>query len=219
MQHNPHARVIVILRNPVEAAHALHSARWNDGHDDIENFEMAWHAQPARLAGERLPPNWPDRATLQYGPIYRYAAQVRRVIEHVPEAQRHFMVYEEFFADPGPHYARLLEFLGLPRKAQESFPRVKQSVKPRSRALERWMRNPPPWLRALYFPLRPLFRAAHLQPARAVSNLNFIPARNAPLRADFRAELERYFSADIAELERLLGRSLWRGAAPLPDRP
>ena len=33
-------------------------------------------------------------------------------------------------------------------------------------------------------------------------------------RANFRAELENFFSADMAELESLLGRSLWRDAAP-----
>jgi hypothetical protein len=211
MQHSPGARVIVMLRNPVDAAHSLHAARWNLGHENLANFQEAWSVQEARLKGERMPAAWPDRATLQYGPIYRYAAQVRRVLECVPAAQRHFMIYEEFFAEPQRHYARLLAFLGLPPQPEISFARVNPSIGPRSHAVDRWLRNPPQWLRALYSPLRPLFHAARLKPVALVRSLNSTPRRNPPMGAAFRAELEQYFADDVAELEGLLGRPLWRG--------
>ncbi len=121
MAHNPNAKVIVILRYPVDAAHSLHAARWSYRHENIETFEDAWRAQPERLAGENLPPHWPDPATLQYGAIYRYAAQVQRVLEHVPEKQRLFLVYEDFFADPHGHYNGILEFLNIAPHAVVSF--------------------------------------------------------------------------------------------------
>jgi len=77
MMYNPSARIIVMLRHPVEAAHSLHASRWGFGHEDIPAFEAAWRAQAARLAGKQLPRGWPDPATLQYGAMYRYAPQVR----------------------------------------------------------------------------------------------------------------------------------------------
>jgi len=210
MAHNPAAKVIVMLRYPVDAAHSLHAAAWSHRHENIADFEDAWRAQAARLAGEQMPPRWPDPATLQYGPIYRYAPQVRRVLDRVPERQRCFVVYEEFFADPHTHFAGILEFLQLPALPAAAFAVVNPAVGPRSRRLEQLLREPPQWLKTLYAPLRPLCRAAGLHPAGIVWELNSVPLRKPLLRPAFRAELDRYFADDIAELEKLLGRPLWR---------
>ena len=70
--------------------------------------------------------------------------------------------------------------------------------------LDRLLRQAPPALLALR-------RAAHafgFHPARALQSLNRVAGERPPLREAFRAELEEYFSADVAELEQLLGRGL-----------
>jgi hypothetical protein len=43
-----------------------------------------------------------------------------------------------------------------------------------------------------------------------IRKLNFARRRKLELRPAFRAELQGYFSDDVAELEKLLGRELWR---------
>lgn len=210
MAHNPHAKVIVMLRNPVDAAHSLYAAGWSHRRENVASFEEAWHVQAARLAGEMMPPGWPDPATLQYGAMYRYAEQVRRLFEHVPPQQRHIIVYEEFFTDPRPHYQRLLEFLQVPPDEHSDFTVVNPAMGYRSARLERLLREPPRWLRVLYESMRPLFRATRVHPAGIVWGLNSAPRRKPALSAAFRAEIDRYFAPDIAELEGLLGRPLWR---------
>jgi hypothetical protein len=72
------------------------------------------------------------------------------------------------------------------------------------------LRQPPRWLETLYAPLRPLLRRAGFSPGRALWELNSVSRPKAALRPAFRDELDRYFAADIAELEDLLGRPLWR---------
>jgi hypothetical protein len=210
MAYNPDAKIIVMLRYPVDAAHSLHAAGWSHKVENIEDFEDAWRLQAARLSGEHMPPRWPDAATLQYGAIYSYAAQVRRVLEHVPEQQRHFVVYEDFFADAPRHYAEILYFLRLTPNNPTAFGVINPAVGSRSRRVEGLLREPPQWLKTLYAPIRPLFHAAGLHPAGIVWGLNSVPRQKSALRPAFRAELDRYFSNDIAELERLLGRRLWR---------
>lgn len=210
MAHNPHAKVIVMLRNPVDAAHSLYAAGWSHRLENVASFEEAWRVQAARLAGEMMPPGWPDPATLQYGAMYRYAEQVRRLFEHVPPQQRHIIVYEEFFTDPRPHYQRLLEFLQVPPDEHSDFTVVNPAMGYRSARLERLLREPPRWLRVLYESMRPLFRATRVHPAGIVWGLNSAPRRKPALSAAFRAEIDRYFAPDIAELEGLLGRPLWR---------
>ena len=210
MVHNPNARIITMLRYPVDAAHSLHAARWNRGHENIEDFADAWRAQSARLAGSHLPRRWPDPATLQYGAIYRYAEQVRRVMDHVPESQRLFVVFEQFFADPAIHYDRILQILNLVPGRPITFAKVNSATGPRSRRVDRLLREPPHWLGAMYRPLRPLLRAAGFSPVGVIRSLNSVTRPNAPLNPAFREELDRFFADDIAELERLLGRPLWR---------
>ena len=206
MAQNVNAKIIVMLRNPVEATRSMHAFRWNNHLEDVGDFEQAWRLQEARLEGRQLPPRWPYPLLLQYGAQNSYAPQVRRLLAQVPRKQCLFLLFEEFFADPSRQFARVLEFLGLsPDPARAAFPVVNQTVGVRSLRLDRLLRQPPPALLALR-------RAAHafgFHPARALQSLNRVAGERPPLREAFRAELEEYFSDDVAELERLLGRGLW----------
>jgi Sulfotransferase domain len=211
MAHNPNARIIMMLRYPVDAAHSLYMAAWGYQHENMASFEDAWRVQEARLSGSYMPPNWPDARTLQYGAMYRYAAQVRRLMNHVPETQRHFIVYEEFFADPQRHYEETLRFLNLAPHPDAKFSIVNPAIGPRSTRLDGWLRKPPMWLKRLYSPVRPLVGAVGLKPVQLIRKLNSVPTAKAAIRPEFRDELARYFADDIDELESLLGRRLWRG--------
>jgi Sulfotransferase domain len=210
MAYNPNAKIIIVLRYPVDAAHSLHATRWSYRLENIEDFAEAWNAQAARLLGERMPTNWPDAATLQYGAIYDYAAQVRRVLDHVPEGQRHVIVYEEFFDSPRDHYAKLVDFLRLPPDSRTAFPVVNSARGSRSHRLERLLRKPPSWLKTAYAPVRELLQRAGFSPVRRLWELNAVARQKMPLQPAFRAELDRYFAGGIVELEGLLGRPLWR---------
>jgi hypothetical protein len=211
MAHNPDAKIIMMLRYPVEAAHSLYMAAWGYKHENIANFEEAWRAQENRLSGGLMPPNWPDPMTLQYGAMYRYAPQVRRLMDHVPEKQRHFIIYEDFFADPRRHYDETLQFLGLAPHANATFPIVNPAIGPRSAWIDRILRKPPRWAKRLYSPFRPLARAAGVKPHEILWKLNSVPTKKTAMRPEFRDELRCYYADDILELESLLGRKLWRG--------
>lgn len=212
LAHNSNVKVITMLRNPVDAAHSLHGYAYRYGHDDIADFELAWREQPARFVRQRGTPSGAAGGHIfeyDYRATYRYAEQVRRVFEHVPERQRHFVTYEEFFADPSSHYARILEFLELPPAGSASFRVVNAYSGVKSPRLERLFRRPPKALQALYTPFRPLFKATGLRPVQLIRQMNWGRPRKEPLRPAFREELELYFADDIAELESLLGRRLW----------
>ena len=62
-------------------------------------------------------------------------------------------------------------------------------------------------------PLRPLFHATGVYPATVAWGLNSAPRARPALSPPFREQLERYFAPDIAQLEELLGRQLWRHPA------
>ncbi|HEX4388611.1 MAG TPA: sulfotransferase [Steroidobacteraceae bacterium] len=111
--HNAAAKMIAILRDPVEAARSMHAFQWGYELEDVSDFEQAWRLQEPRRGGQHLPSRWPFPDHLQYGALYRYAPQVRRLLAQVPRTQCQFLIFEEFFADPLREFARVLEFLGL----------------------------------------------------------------------------------------------------------
>ncbi len=120
------------------------------------------------------------------------------------------MIYEEFFADPVRRFAHVLQFLALPADpARTSFPRINPTLRARSVRLQGLLAHPPPWLKALSAPLKLAAHAAGLDPMRNLDRLNHYKAGKPPIRPAFRQELERYFAADVAESEALLGRPLW----------
>lgn len=210
MAYNAKAKIIVMLRHPIEAARSMHAYLLRHEQESVADFEQAWGLQALRLGGQALPPRWPYPETLQYGGLYVYAPQVRRVLEQVPRAQCLFLISEEFFADPRLQFARVLDFLGLPPDpARTTFPVVNQAVSVRSALVARLLRHPPRSFAPVSQALRSVSHALGVYPLRSLQRLNTVAGRKPALRQSFQLQLERYFSADVAELEQLLGRALW----------
>ena len=214
LAHNPAVKLIILLRNPVDAAQSLHSYAYRYGLEDSSDFEQAWREQPAKLAQRRALAGGGEILEYNYRLTYRYAEQVQRVLQYVPPGQRLFLLYEEFFTEPRRHYAQVLQFLGLPLQLPASFESVNAHLGVRSARLEHWLRHPPPLLRRIYGKIAPLLGSAGRNPLRRLRRANWRAGARPPLRPAFRRELEAYFAPDVREVERLLGRRLW----PLADR-
>ncbi|HEX7131042.1 MAG TPA: sulfotransferase [Iamia sp.] len=122
----PDARLIVMVRDPVERAfsHWQHMVR--HGIEDL-SFEDAVDAEEARLAPEweRLAEDPTYVSTIHYHCSYlarsRYAEQLERWLAHYP-ADRFLVVSSDaMYADVGATYARVLDFMGVPRWAPKTF--------------------------------------------------------------------------------------------------
>lgn len=114
----PDARLIALLRNPVERAFSHYQHNVQLGTEKL-SFEEALEAEPARLAGEEeliaRDPAYPATAHRRYSYVARgeYATQLERWLARYPKQQMQVVVSEEFFDNPGRVFARLLEYLGL----------------------------------------------------------------------------------------------------------
>lgn len=202
---SPEARLIVMVRNPVEIARGLHNQAVKYSAETIVDFEKAWRAQGARLEGRRLPRDFKDGRALQYGELSRVGVQLSRLLEVAPAEQVHIVVYDDFARDTAKAYADTLDFLGLERNGMKEFPPVNPSVNYRLPFLHQtflWAREA---RERLHFP-------GGWGVQKLIERINTLQGPP-PLRRDFYHELQAYFQEDVEILTRLLNRDLshWLG--------
>jgi len=212
----PDARLIAMIRNPVEMAAARHSDAVNRYIEDVGDFERAWRLQRARSQGRYLPSLCGEPSTLQYFAVCAIGDMLERFVDSVPEPQRLIILYDDFAADPSAVYRQTLSFLGLQHDGRSDFSRVFANRNLRSPRLARLHRALPSMLGPLYRPARAFAARFGLSPSAAVNRLNVRHAPRPRLRTAFEAELIAAFSPQIAKVEALLGRDLahWRTISP-----
>jgi len=217
----PDARIIIMLRDPADMIRYLHARRYFVGSEDIERFEDALAAEPARKRGERLPPDVWNVRGLYYREVGRYAEQVERYLARFAAERIKVIIFEEFRRDPAGTYRDVLRFLGAERGHDLRVQRVNPSLGVRSRRLHRLLLTPllRKGFRRIASPrLRTLARSL-------IERVNATPQRP-PFDPALRDQLQAEFRTDVERLEGLIGRnvtSIWYGSGshiqrPLPPR-
>lgn len=122
----PNAKLIVVLRDPVERAwsHYHHEARRGR---EVRTFEAAIAEEPALVAAElsEIDAN-PFHSTKQLNNVAfvskgRYAEQIERWLEHFPRERFLFLRTEDLFGDPAAIYREITAFLAVPAGAPPVF--------------------------------------------------------------------------------------------------
>lgn len=208
MAFDPAARVIVMVRDPVELVPSLHSQLRYMLDEDEPDPEAAWRLQDARAAGERLPATVRVPGFLQYGEAARLGAQLRRVYEHVPREQVKVIVFDDLRADAGAVYREALAFLGVPDDGRSEFPRVNENKVHQSAALARLTQRPPSTLVAVARGVKRVAGVERLGVLERVRRRNRQVTRREEISPAFARELRAHFRDDVEELGELIGRDL-----------
>jgi hypothetical protein len=202
----PDAKMIAILRNPVERAysHFLHSVR--TGTEPLTDFAEALQeeASGARKASQRE--DYFDRGL--------YAGQVQRYFDAFGRDQVKVYLHEDLSSSPHETMKDTFQFL----EVDDSFvPDVslKRNVSgfPKNKTLDRYLRRPHPVKRALklYLPVPARRRLSVAFDAVKTSNLTRPPK----LQPEVRHQLTEAYREDVLKLQELLDRDLsaWLGKA------
>jgi hypothetical protein len=115
----PEAKLIVLLRDPVERAYSHYQHELARGFETL-SFEEAIEREPERVAGElermRVDPSYNSFSYQHHTYLARgrYAEQLEVWYALFPVQQILVLPSEELFAEPDRTYRRVLEFLGVP---------------------------------------------------------------------------------------------------------
>lgn len=193
----PRAKLIAVIRDPVDRAYSNWTHLWCDGLETEPDFVRACRKEPARaVAG--YAPFW------RYLELGRYGEQLEHLFQVFPREQVHVLRYKELVDEPARSIDAICEFLGVEAGLVDSIPSSNMSGwaddTPTNTLLRRTIRAgaalgslapPQAWRRVS----KPIVRALR---------------RDTPHRPHLettqRRELVEYFREDVAVLERLLGR-------------
>jgi hypothetical protein len=141
----PGARLIVLVRDPVERAYSQHAHELARGFETEQSFGRALQLERRRLRGEseRLAADPSAYSFAHQHHAYRgrgeYARYLEQVTEHVPRDQVLVVESEQFFVDPKPVYDQVIEFLGLPHVGYPEFDQ--HNARPRAAAMPQALRD------------------------------------------------------------------------------
>ncbi|AGL19981.1 sulfotransferase [Actinoplanes sp. N902-109] len=106
----PQARMIVLLRDPVERAYSHWKERRGEGVEPL-SFAAALAAEESRTAGEfSTAHDW-----YSYRARGRYLEHLEPWLDRFDRSQLLFVPSETFYREPARTYAGILDFIGLPR--------------------------------------------------------------------------------------------------------
>ena len=199
-QYIPEAKLIAVLRDPVDRAYSAYRHLVRDGRERL-GFEEALDAEPSRIAAN-WHPHW------HYKQRGFYCAQLRPFFELFGREQIAVYTYDEFKADPGALLKAIFVFLGIdPDFRPDMSVRHNVSGVPRSRLLHAIIGRPS----------RVKDLAKRLLPAGAARAYGALMSRNIEvseprIAKETERALREEYREDLLQLESLLGRDLsaWR---------
>jgi hypothetical protein len=119
----PAARMIVILRDPVERAHSNWTHLWSAGLDPIDDFVAACAAEDQRMAA-----GWAD--FWRYKRLGLYGEQIEYLVSVFPREQVLIFRYRDLLERPADTLDRICAFLGVEQGILTEVPRENVTAHP-----------------------------------------------------------------------------------------
>jgi len=213
-QLNPHARFIVMARNPIDMTHSYHARLLAILDEDVEDFATAWSLQEARARGEQLPRHCRTPYLLQYAEIGSIGKHVEELFQTAGRENCHVILFDDFIGDTLDCYRQVLDFIKVDYDGRSEFPPVEVSKFYRYRWLHLLLKRPP--MRVVKYTLNIEQRARRQGKKKSrvkrlrkwLINKNTLVKKQPPLDQAMRQQLREAFATDIEKLGRLLGRDL-----------
>jgi hypothetical protein len=208
LKQQPDARFIVMLRNPVEMAYALHATLYRSRiNEDVSDFETAWKLQDKRKQGLQLPKDIREPKVVQYRDVCMIGAQVERLLRQVDKENVLFIFFDDFKADPQSIYEKACNFLSLKNDGRTDFPVVNQNQDIRFGGLSK-MINKMGRSSKIIEMKRKLGIPKGKSLLGLLDKMNRKKVERKPLDSKFKNDLTESFLDDIILLESLLNRNL-----------
>jgi hypothetical protein len=193
----PEAKLIAILRNPVERAYSNFLYLVREGREPLHDFGAALDAEAERRAAG-WSTNW------FYKDKGFYGVQLERYLRHFPREQLHCILYEDYNEHPEAEVREVYRYLGVDDDfSQDLSIRLNVSGLPKSRGLQAVSNRS----RRLKWLLEPLLPDRVRRGLLKAQNKNL---SRPPLPPEVRARLIEEYREDVERVRKLTGLDVSR---------
>ncbi|MEP7128853.1 MAG: sulfotransferase [Chitinophagales bacterium] len=210
---NPAAKIIILLRNPVDMMYALHSNHVFNDNEIITDFEEALNAQSDRKKGLRISPaiKCPVEA-LYYFDVASYAVQVKRYLELFGAEKVKVILFDDFIADTEKVYLDILRFIEVDELLPAAFKVYNASKTIRSGFIRQLTVHTPSLIKEVGRWIFPHQSARRDWLMYWLWKLNTKEKKRSALNPVLRKKISGMMNDDMDTLEKILGRKLdqWR---------
>jgi hypothetical protein len=202
----PHAKIIIMLRNPVDVLYSRHAQLVYNGAEDILDFEASLAAEEKRRKGEMIPKHIRIEKKLLHREVVKFTEQVKRYFDTFGRRSVHVIIYDDFKNDTAKIYSETLKFLNVDIGFQPDFKVINPNKRVRVRTLQHFLKTPPSAVRTIGKLLLPKsFRDVLLNRLKKF-NTQYVPRQ--PMSPELRKRLQEEFTEEVKSLSKLLGRDL-----------
>lgn len=196
-QSFPHAKIIIILRNPADRAYSLYQWMTREGYEYLTDFRDALEAEPERLARQLKSPDLisPTKDAYLYFNSGLYSRQIQRYLDYFHRDQVLILSYDDLRVNGVTFMQRIYAFLGV---CDNFIPEIRIH----NRAGQPWS------IRYQYFCRRWLTRVL---PNKLIPFLMWLnPMKRTKVRLDtsLRKQLSQKYSDDIKATSAMTGLNL-----------
>lgn len=199
-QHNPHVKIILVLRNPVSRAYSAYWYARMKGYEQEESFESALRS------GRQCPNDKINKGMIAYLDRGNYLFQLKTLYKYFSPEKVKIVLYEDLKDYPEKLLIELFSFCEIDNTFK---PEIKRKFNESSRARI-------PWLAQLVnteYPIRPVLRYIIPENAKhririklnSLNKKDFVPP---PMSAVTKLRLIEYYKPMVQELSILLDRNL-----------
>ena len=119
--YDPAAKIIIMLRNPIDMMYSMWSQFRYSGNEQIAEFEEALAAEADRRAGRRIRRAAHCITGLYYRHMALFAEQVPRYFERFGRENVQVIIFDDFRSDTPAAYRAVLNFLDLAPQDKMTF--------------------------------------------------------------------------------------------------
>ena len=210
--YNPHAKIIIMLRNPIDFLHSLHAQLLFSGNEDVIDFSEALALEKERTLGYKLPPFIDLEDKLFYREqVRRMPSQVGSYIQTFGNKNVLIILMEDLQNKPGVVYKQALKLLNVDSQFEPEF-----IVKNPSKKVHIfWLRN---LVKKYHFrlgQLRGVFSDKPVGIIKFIIQKNSVAEPREGIPLDLKVQLQKEFVPTIEKLESIINRNLlhWKGTS------
>ncbi len=201
----PNAKIIIMLRNPVDLIQSMHYQNLRNGVEHISDFKKAYFESDNRKKGLNIRRSNQPHKRMIYNELGLFSKYIQRYEQYFGQDNVHIILFDDLKDEGQEVLAKVFDFLHLPAVSIDTAIH-NTSMKNRSNFLHRFVKYPPPAIRKIARILMPAkMRALVFQQFK---RMNQVQLKKPPIPNELREKLVKQFYNDIIFLEGKLNRDL-----------